>query len=42
MDKKSKILFALLFIAIVISIYLTYDRTIVRQDFEIIDSAAEL
>jgi hypothetical protein len=35
---KSKILFALLFIAIAISAYLTYDRTIVRNDFEIFNS----
>ena len=39
---KSKILFALLFIAIAISIYLTYDRTIVRQDFETFESESEL
>ena len=32
---KSKILFTVLFVAIVISIYLTYDRTIVRHDFEV-------
>lgn len=39
MDKKSKILFALLFIAVAVSVYLTYDRAIVRQDFEIVDSS---
>ncbi len=38
---KTKVLFALLFIAIAISIYLTYDRTIVRQDFETFDSSIE-
>ena len=38
MDKKSRILFALLLVAVAISVYLTYDRTIVRQDFEILDS----
>jgi len=38
---KSKILFTLLFIAIAISIYFTYDRTIVRQDFETFESKSE-
>lgn len=37
---KSKVLLALLFIAIAISVYLTYDRTVVRHDFETFDSAA--
>lgn len=37
---KSKILFTFLFIAIAISIYLTYDRTIVRQDFEVYDESS--
>lgn len=36
---KTKILFALLFISIAISIFLTYDRTIVRHDFETFDSS---
>lgn len=36
---KSKILYLLLFVAIAISIYLTYDRTIVRKDFEIFNSS---
>ncbi|MEK7145064.1 MAG: hypothetical protein AAB794_04405 [Patescibacteria group bacterium] len=36
---KTKVLFTLLFIAIAISIYLTYDRTIVRHDFETFDSS---
>ncbi|MCR4264101.1 MAG: hypothetical protein NUV98_05300 [Candidatus Roizmanbacteria bacterium] len=35
---KTKILFALLFIAVAVSVYLTYDRTIVRQDFGIFGS----
>ena len=38
---KSKILFTLLFIAIAISVYLTYDRTIVRNDFETFSSEEE-
>lgn len=38
---KTKVLFTLLFIAIAISIYLTYDRTIVRHDFETFDSSLE-
>lgn len=38
---KSKILFALLFIAIAVSVYLTYDRTIVRNDFETVSSEEE-
>jgi|GEM_PF-3633020 len=37
---KSKILLALLFIAIAVSVYLTYNRTIVRHDFETFDSSA--
>ena len=37
---KSKILFFLLFIAVAVSVYLTYDRTIVRQDFEVYDESA--
>lgn len=37
---KSKILLTLVFVAIAVSIYLTYDRTIVRQDFEIFDSSS--
>lgn len=37
---KSKIFYALLFAAVAISVYLTYDRTIVRQDFEILSSEA--
>ncbi|TSC64540.1 MAG: hypothetical protein G01um101491_254 [Parcubacteria group bacterium Gr01-1014_91] len=36
---KSKILFTILFIAVAISIYLTYDRAVVRQDFEAFDSS---
>ena len=36
---KSKILLALLFIAIAVSVYLTYNRTIVRHDFETFDSS---
>lgn len=39
---KSKILLLLLFIAVVVSVYLTYDRTIVRQDFEIFDDSSVL
>lgn len=35
---KTRILFILLAIAIVISLYLTYERTIVRHDFEITNS----
>lgn len=35
---KSKILFILLLIAVAISVYLTYDRAIVRNDFEIFNS----
>jgi hypothetical protein len=38
MDTKSKILFLVLFLAILISVYFTYDRTIVRKDFEITQS----
>lgn len=38
---KSKILYFLLFVAVAISVYLTYDRTIVRQDFEIVQSEDE-
>lgn len=38
---KSKILFTLLFIAIAVSVYLTYDRTIVRNDFETFSSEEE-
>ena len=38
---KSKILFALLFIAVAISVYLTYNRTIVRHNFETFDSSVE-
>ena len=34
MDTKSKILFSALLLAILASIYLSYDRTIVRRDFE--------
>jgi len=39
---KSKVLFTLLFIAIAVSVYLTYDRTIVRNDFETTSSEEEL
>lgn len=35
---KSKILLILLVIAIAVSVYLTYDRTIVRNDFETFSS----
>lgn len=35
---KSKILFVILFVAIAVSVYLTYDRTIVRNDFEVFGS----
>lgn len=35
---KSKILLFLLVIAVAVSVYLTYDRTIVRHDFETFDS----
>lgn len=38
---KTKILLILLFIAVAVSLYLTYDRTIVRQDFEIVQSEDE-
>lgn len=38
---KTKILFALLFVAVAVSVYLTYDRTIVRHDFETFDSSIE-
>lgn len=41
MDKRSKILLALLFIAVAVSIYLTYDRAIVRNDFDAFDSEAQ-
>ena len=36
---RSKVLFAFLFIAIAVSVYLTYDRTIVRHAFETFDSS---
>jgi len=39
---KSKVLFTLLFIAIAASVYLTYDRTIVRNDFETVSSEEEV
>lgn len=35
---KSRILLILLVIAIAVSVYLTYDRTIVRNDFETFSS----
>jgi hypothetical protein len=38
---KSKILFTLLLIGIAISVFLTYDRTIVRHDFQTVDSSTE-
>ena len=38
---KTKVLFTLLFVAVAISIYLTYERTIVRHDFETFDSSIE-
>ncbi len=37
---KSKILLILLCIAIAVSVYLIYDRTIVRHDFTTFDSTA--
>lgn len=39
---KSKILLILLVIAIAVSVYLTYDRTIVRNDFETFSSEEEI
>lgn len=36
---KTKVLLTILFIATAVSVYLTYDRTIVRNDFEIFDSS---
>ncbi len=39
---KTKILFILLAIAVAISLYLTYERTIIRQNFEIVDFSEEL
>lgn len=38
---KSKILYLILFVAVAISVYLTYDRTIVRNDFETFESEPE-
>ena len=35
---KSKILLALVLVAVVVSLYLAYDRSIVKQDFEIYSS----
>jgi len=36
---KSKILLVLLFASVAVSLYLTYDRALVRQEFEIYDEA---
>jgi hypothetical protein len=38
---KTKILSILFFAAVAVSVYLTYDRVIVRQDFETFDSSLE-
>jgi hypothetical protein len=35
---KTKVLFVVLFVSIAVSVYLTYDRTIVRNDFEVFGS----
>jgi len=35
---KTKVLFAILFVSIAISVYLTYDRIIVRNDFKVFGS----
>ena len=41
MDKKSQILIVILFSAILVSAYLSYDRVIVRKDFEITQSETD-
>jgi hypothetical protein len=41
MDKKSKILFTVIFLALIASVALTYYRTIVVQDYYVIETAEE-
>lgn len=41
MDIKTKTLFFLVVIGVCVSIYLSYERTMVKRDFEIFDSEAE-
>ena len=41
MDKKSKILLILFFVAMVASIVLLYQRSFINNDFQIIDSSIE-
>jgi hypothetical protein len=41
MDKKSKILLSIFFLAIIASVVCTYYRTIVKQDYYVQPSAQE-
>lgn len=41
MDKKSKVLLFIFFIALAISIVMTYKRTMIDRDFEVIDTQAQ-
>ena len=41
MDKKSKILLLFIFTIIIISVYLTYQRAFIANDYEIISSPEE-
>lgn len=39
---KTKILYLILFIAVVVSIYFTYERTIVYHNFQTIESESDV
>ncbi len=41
-DLKTKILVVIIFLSILVVGYLSYQRTLVRRDFEIFDSEAEV
>lgn len=41
MDKKSKILIVFLILSVIFSIYLTYKRSFIDRDFDIINSAED-
>ncbi|MCR4274531.1 MAG: hypothetical protein NUW02_00560 [Candidatus Campbellbacteria bacterium] len=41
MDKKSKILLVLFLLVVVVSVGYTYYKTVVLQDFEVIEEVAE-
>lgn len=42
MDSKSKIFLLIIFVLIIISIYLTFDRAFLKEDFEIINNQEEI